>query len=66
MFVNNRIVKQKHATFHFEGRPIDVPGVVADEVLEVAEHRHEAVELIRQPEVSETHVMQRRHEDPLL
>ena len=50
-------------TRHFEGGPVDVLGVVADEVLEIGEDGDETVELVGQPEVHEAHVMQRRHED---
>ena len=50
-------------TSHFKGGPVDVLGVVADEVLEIGEDGDEAVELVGQPEVHEAHVVQRRHED---
>ena len=42
--------------------PIDLHGVVADEILKVKQHHRQAVQLVGQPEVSKTNVVKRsRH-----
>ena len=45
------------------GPPADVKGVETEQELQVREHCGQRVELVRQPEIRETHVVERCCED---